>query len=173
MARQQKPRHSHRVFSAPNFVTSAGTIILQREERRVVVLSDQKASRFFFPKGRMESGESLEATALREAFEETGYRASLIPIRPRHETHPRPLLMHVRSLQPGHPQRPLGQGPTEKVIYYFVGLWDGADRVLGTQLSYEHYLVHCLDFEEARRKMRGPERESLEAALHVFEQLYE
>ena len=57
---------------------SAGAIVFRRgaAEREVLMIAGHRA--WSFPKGRMEPGETPEQTALREVFEETGYRIRLI-----------------------------------------------------------------------------------------------
>ena len=61
----------------------AGMVIIQPSTGKVVVLREQYQEdehgeifdRWFFPKGRKDVGESLEQTALREAYEEVRRRA--------------------------------------------------------------------------------------------------
>ena len=57
---------------------SAGAIVFRRGAagREVLMIAGHGA--WSFPKGRMEPGETPEQTALREVFEETGYRIRLI-----------------------------------------------------------------------------------------------
>ena len=58
---------------------SAGGIVFKKEGHtwRVLMVKNRKGS-WTFPKGRVEEGETLEETALREVEEETGVRASVI-----------------------------------------------------------------------------------------------
>jgi ADP-ribose pyrophosphatase YjhB (NUDIX family) len=48
----------------------AGMVILQPSTDRVVVVHDSVDGHWFLPRGRKDIGESLEKTALREAYEE-------------------------------------------------------------------------------------------------------
>jgi 8-oxo-dGTP pyrophosphatase MutT (NUDIX family) len=57
------------IFHATDFVLGAGMVIIQPSTAKVVLLTDQR-ERWFLPKGRKDKGESLEQTALREAYEE-------------------------------------------------------------------------------------------------------
>ena len=61
-------------------VEKAGVIIRRKEERgiQVLLLYLAKHDYWQFPKGHIDQGESAEETALREAGEETGYRARII-----------------------------------------------------------------------------------------------
>ena len=45
-------------------------VIIQPETEKIVVVYDTKRKVWFLPKGRKDVGESLEQTALREAYEE-------------------------------------------------------------------------------------------------------
>lgn len=47
-------------------------VIFQPSTHRIVVLYDTKKKYWFFPRGRKDVGESLEAAAIREAYEEVG-----------------------------------------------------------------------------------------------------
>ena len=65
------------LWFAQDFMLGAGMVIIQPSTKKVVVLSekaeasDGRAYRYWFlPKGRKDVGESLEQTALREAYEE-------------------------------------------------------------------------------------------------------
>ena len=57
------------VFHATDFVLGAGVVIIQPSTSKIVLVTD-KRERWFLPKGRKDKGESLEQTALREAYEE-------------------------------------------------------------------------------------------------------
>ena len=48
----------------------AGMVIFQRVTHNVVVIYDTNSRGWFLPRGRKDRGESLEQTALREAYEE-------------------------------------------------------------------------------------------------------
>lgn len=45
-------------------------VIIQPSTRKVVLLYERRRNYWFLPKGRKDIGESLEQTALREAYEE-------------------------------------------------------------------------------------------------------
>lgn len=77
-------------------------VIIQPETEKIVMIKDTKLKIWFLPKGRKDVGESLEQTALREAYEEvcnpalnsklflafdaivhelkSGYRAEFLPL---------------------------------------------------------------------------------------------
>ena len=57
------------VIHATDFLLGAGVVIIQPSTAKVVLVTD-KRERWFLPKGKKDKGESLEQTALREAYEE-------------------------------------------------------------------------------------------------------
>ncbi|KAF2752750.1 hypothetical protein EJ05DRAFT_265780 [Pseudovirgaria hyperparasitica] len=65
-------------FPSENTTISAGAAIFHIASKRVVLCYHTRDKYYFLPKGRKNSGESLERTAVREAWEESGYRARLI-----------------------------------------------------------------------------------------------
>jgi len=64
------------IFHATDFVLGAGVVIIQPSTSKIVLVTD-KRNRWFLPKGRKDKGESLEQTALREAYEEVNNRSFL------------------------------------------------------------------------------------------------
>lgn len=61
------------------FVISCGTITVDANQRKVLLIHWTKNNTCLFPKGRKDVDEDLASTALRETFEETGYRVTLRP----------------------------------------------------------------------------------------------
>jgi 8-oxo-dGTP pyrophosphatase MutT (NUDIX family) len=53
-----------------DFMLGAGMVIVQDKTNKVVVVQDTKTKEWFLPRGRKDQGESLEQTAMREAYEE-------------------------------------------------------------------------------------------------------
>lgn len=62
------------------FCISSGTCTLDLLHSRVLLIKWRKTNEIFLPKGRKHISETLEAAALRETWEETGYRAKLLPL---------------------------------------------------------------------------------------------
>ena len=58
------------LWFASDFLLGAGMVIIQPETEKIVVIYDTQTKTWFLPKGRKDIGESLEQTALREAYEE-------------------------------------------------------------------------------------------------------
>lgn len=124
---------------------SAGCVVFRGED----VLLVRFSRRIGFPKGHREKGESLEETALRETFEETGVRARII------NDHP----IAVPSVRPGDKRnvyfflsiyvsgedKPEG-GETEEVF------WVNKDRVTSL-LSFDEDKAMFLELLSKREKM--------------------
>ncbi|KFY47221.1 hypothetical protein V494_00101 [Pseudogymnoascus sp. VKM F-4513 (FW-928)] len=62
------------------FVISCGTITLDPVERKILLIRWRKNGEIFLPKGRKNIGESLEDAAVRETYEETGFRVTILPL---------------------------------------------------------------------------------------------
>ncbi|KAJ4231044.1 hypothetical protein NW759_003025 [Fusarium solani] len=62
------------------FVISCGTVSLDVERSKVLLIRWRRTGEYLLPKGRKDIGEPLEETALRETFEETGIRVQLLPM---------------------------------------------------------------------------------------------
>ncbi|GAD97162.1 hypothetical protein NECHADRAFT_92100 [Paecilomyces variotii No. 5] len=62
------------------FSISCGTVTLDLTHAKVLVIRWKKTGEVFLPKGRKNIGESLEDAALRETYEETGFRVALLPL---------------------------------------------------------------------------------------------
>ena len=67
------------IFHATDFILGAGVVIMQPSTAKIVLVTDNR-ERWFLPKGRKDKGESLEQTALREAYEEVRLMNSPIPL---------------------------------------------------------------------------------------------
>ncbi len=57
-------------WAAFNFLLGAGMVIIQPSTSKIVIVHDPDLNACFLPRGRKDVGESLEQTALREAYEE-------------------------------------------------------------------------------------------------------
>lgn len=69
LSERSTPAIPDSIFHATDFILGAGVVIIQPATGKVVLVTD-KRERWFLPKGRKDKGESLEQTALREAYEE-------------------------------------------------------------------------------------------------------
>ncbi|KAG6855974.1 hypothetical protein H0H87_008872 [Tephrocybe sp. NHM501043] len=67
-------------FSSQNFMLGAGMVVLQPSTHKVLLVYDTKDKHWFLPRGRKDVGETIEEAAVREAYEETGYRVRPLPL---------------------------------------------------------------------------------------------
>jgi 8-oxo-dGTP pyrophosphatase MutT (NUDIX family) len=74
------------IFHATDLILGTGVVIIQPSTSKIVLVTD-KRERWFLPKGRKDKGESLEQTALREAYEEVN--------EPHSHPLPTPLLLYI------------------------------------------------------------------------------
>ncbi|KAI9463930.1 hypothetical protein F5148DRAFT_1210563 [Russula earlei] len=80
-------------FYSLDFMLGASMVIIQPSSGKVVLVNDTSRNKWFLPRGRKDIGETLEQCALREAYEESGYRVQFLPL-------------HLLSRAPAPPERP-------------------------------------------------------------------
>ncbi|KAJ7054715.1 NUDIX hydrolase domain-like protein [Mycena amicta] len=159
------------IFADDNFLLGAGMVIFQQNTHNLkVVLCYEKEKKYWFlPKGRKDVGESLEEAALREAYEESGYRVEPLPLLT--QTHaPSPPSDEYRRQRPNcepimitmsaYPRRRFRNGqvgpPGEYLSFWYVGTIPiDAVRQEGTGMPDEiNYESHLLSPHEAYEKLR-------------------
>jgi 8-oxo-dGTP pyrophosphatase MutT (NUDIX family) len=137
------------LFFSDEFAISCGTVTIDVRESKVLLIHMRKNGEYMLPKGRKDVGESLEATALRETYEETGIKAQLLPVaidsqatstqgqdRPKAITEP--IAVSQRMTQGGL-----------KIIFWYVGVADSTiPPVEGTQQENESFQTVWVKFDE-------------------------
>jgi 8-oxo-dGTP pyrophosphatase MutT (NUDIX family) len=168
------PRTLH--FST-DFCISCGTVTVDIQAKKALLIFDRLKGEYLLPKGRRNIGETLEAAAVRETFEETGIRCRLLP-------HSFPTL----ATQPADAEADAGKGGEDlskdgnerlttepiavqqrasrgvwKIIFWFVAEADSTvDKIDGTQEEWEQYDTLWVDVKDARQIMsREDDREIL------------
>ncbi|KAH7015564.1 NUDIX hydrolase domain-like protein [Ilyonectria destructans] len=68
------------LYFSDQFAISCGTVSIDVERSKVLLIRWQRTGEYFLPKGRKDIDEPLEQTAQRETFEETGIRVRLLPV---------------------------------------------------------------------------------------------
>ncbi|KAJ7274504.1 NUDIX hydrolase domain-like protein [Mycena haematopus] len=166
-------------YFSHDFVVAAGCVLFRKTKDgglEICVLHDRNKDQWVLPKGRKDCGESIEAAAIRETFEETGYPCQLLPIR-----------MPTRALAPGV-NAPDGvsvlSGVTEpiavvirdmtaggrgiKMVWWYIARATGAERVLGTQTAWEAYDAEWVRAEEAGERLTfESDRETVGRAVGI------
>ena len=69
-----------KVFLSDQFGFSCGTVTLDVQRSKVLLIRWQETGQYMLPKGKKDIGESMEQTAMRETYEETGIRVELLPV---------------------------------------------------------------------------------------------
>ncbi|KAI0944653.1 hypothetical protein AcW1_002315 [Taiwanofungus camphoratus] len=157
------------MWFASDFMLGAGMVVIQPSTGKVLLLHDTTSDYWFLPKGRKDIGESLEDAALREAYEESGYRVDFLPVfmpsnAPRapgsvHRRYNIPLTepFYVTTLTwkprvrpPGRRSR-VGDGGGEYLTFWYVGqIAEDAVHEPNTGMPDEQdYQSHLLDIQEA------------------------
>lgn len=161
----------------------AGMVLIQENTHKIVVVQETKKKYWFFPRGRKDIGESLEQTALREAYEESGYRAKFMPLfSPHHAPAPphdheayqrpnsEPIFVSLTSWQPKQPRPGIVDNGGEYLTTWYVGRIDeNAVRQEGTGMPDEqNYESHLLSIEDALNRVSGGEEKVLQYAWEIY-----
>ncbi|KAK0669197.1 hypothetical protein QBC41DRAFT_111977 [Cercophora samala] len=68
------------VTFSSDFYLASGTVTVDLPRRKVLIIHDLTSKTYYLPRGRKDWSEPLEATAIRETYEEAGCSASLLPV---------------------------------------------------------------------------------------------
>jgi len=152
------------ILHAPDFLLGVGVVIIQPSTSKLVLVENK--GRWFLPKGRKDKGETLEQAALREGYEESGYRFDFLPLysgsvapdplsdcsHPRKDTEPIFITTYEIAPASGSHGR-VHSG--EYITFYYVGqILNDAVREEKTGMPNElSYVSHLLTIEEALQKL--------------------
>ncbi|GBE86932.1 hypothetical protein SCP_1001760 [Sparassis crispa] len=163
------------MWHSSDFLLGVGMVILQPSTDKVVLVYETERKYWFLPKGRKDIGESLEQAALREAYEESGYRVEFLPLFTPTNAPPAPnsdhdffdfpntepfyvsaLAWNKRTRRQGRPPR-TGDNGGEYLTFWYVGqIPDGAVPELNTGMPDEkNYKSYLLTFDEALHVTQG------------------
>ncbi|KAK2813127.1 hypothetical protein FQN50_000804 [Emmonsiellopsis sp. PD_5] len=129
------------------FVISCGTISVDLSKSLVLLLYCRTRQQYHLPKGRKDVGETLEAAAVRETFEESGYKCSLLPhnlvtLAPDFQVsqaHTEPIAVQQRRSMGAH-----------KLIFWYLAQVDSLETpAVGTQEAWEDFEVRWVAMNEA------------------------
>ncbi|KAJ7573976.1 NUDIX hydrolase domain-like protein [Mycena floridula] len=181
LSRFSSPAVPNSGWSSQCFMLGAGMVIFQPSTNRVVLVHDTEYGFWFLPKGRKDLGESLETTALREAYEESGYKASFFPMfSPSNQPAPpedmaaiykpntEPIFISTHTWAPSG-RREYGG---EYITHWYAGhIPADAIRVEGTGMPDEqNYTSFLLSFDEAVQRLHEDQVEQrvLQYAIAVY-----
>ncbi|KAF8889124.1 NUDIX hydrolase domain-like protein [Infundibulicybe gibba] len=168
-------------WCSADFMLGAGMVIIQPATGKLVLIWEAERKYWFLPKGRKDRGETLEQAALREAYEESGYKVEFLPMQipnraplppgSREEYHDPSIEPIYLSTQSWGPRR-RGDTGGEYVTAWYIGQI-AADAVpkAGTGMADEqHYTSHLLDIHEVLAQDLHPmERKVIQYAWHIYE----
>ena len=144
--------NSRTLHLSSEFCVSCGSITFSPSTQKLLLIRCRKRDEVFLPKGRKDTDESLQAAAMRETYEETGYRITLLPVKSNTcATSPAadPDRAKRENVEPiAMTQRYDGVGIL-KVIFWFVGQGNSSDEPdLGTQQEWEDFEALWMDYED-------------------------
>ncbi|KAH8102407.1 hypothetical protein BXZ70DRAFT_1006334 [Cristinia sonorae] len=176
------PAIPNSMFFASNFLIGVGLLIIQPATGKVAIVHDSKAPGYFFlPKGRKDVGEDIIAAALREGYEESGYRATLmsLPV-PTLAPYPpedkrsweekrltsEPIYVSTQYYRSDHRRE-----PGIYFTFWFVGeIPADAEYKSGTGMADEqNFVTELVDYDEARSKLYGTQIAILEVGYHLWQ----
>jgi hypothetical protein len=114
-----------RIFGSETFVVGAGVAIFHLASHRVVLCDEVHRGHHyhFLPKGRRDVGEESGRNAIREGFEESGFRNRLLPLPTAHLQplpHPRPEVAPLTAEPVALQLQPSGRRGAQYVLYWYV-----------------------------------------------------
>ncbi|KAL0946771.1 hypothetical protein HGRIS_012946 [Hohenbuehelia grisea] len=169
-------------YTSNQFLVSAGCLLFRlapdTHKLQLCAIFHTKQNHWLLPKGRKNCNESIEAAAVRETYEETGYPCELLPCRmaTRATQHgvetpdttavvvdnaKEPVTVYVRQLSDNG----------VKLIWWFIArLKDNAEKVSGTQAAFEAYESHFLDVSTAISRLHFQnDRDLVQKAVEIIQ----
>ncbi|PBK69360.1 hypothetical protein ARMSODRAFT_1018785 [Armillaria solidipes] len=152
-------------WASSDFMVGSGMVIIQPSSHKIVVCYDSLRKTYFLPKGRKDIGESLEEAAVREAYEESGYKAQHFPLYKvtrapappenpgaRRSPNTEPAYISVRSWSTKK-----NDNGGEYLTFWYVGqIGPDAKWTSGTGMPDEqHYSSKLYEYEDALRLLWG------------------
>ncbi|KAF7440599.1 hypothetical protein PC9H_000945 [Pleurotus ostreatus] len=145
-------------YTSNAFVVSAGCLLVRLVDGvdlQLCILYNTTRGKWVLPKGRKDCGESIEAAALRETFEETGYSCEFLPCTmetraplPGVDLHPSKVLTVEHAIEPFAVTQQTKNGAM-KFIWWFIARPTSSKKVLGTQTTSEAYDSHFVSIDDA------------------------
>lgn len=166
-------------YPSSKFVLSAGSVLFRHHPTthalQICTLHNTRArspaNRWILPKGRKDQLETMEAAAVRETFEETGYPCELYPVTlqtrapaPGVNLSPYKVLEAKNSIEPFYMTvRSLKEGSVKTIWWYVTWLrGNNAEKVDGVAMSNEEgYVSEFVDVPEALEIYKGTKFEEI------------
>ncbi|KAF9006026.1 NUDIX hydrolase domain-like protein [Cyathus striatus] len=185
LSRYSSPSVPNAGWCSINFMLGAGMVIFQQNTHKIVLVYERKRKYWFLPRGRKDVGESLEETALREAYEEAGYNVEFLPhygptrqpVGPaervtRTKALTEPIYLTITAWKDGAhtPYEAEGSKGGEYMTSWYLGqIAEDAIPVEGTRMPEEqHFETHLLSIEDALKKVYQDEVPVVTYAWDVY-----
>ncbi|KAI4641497.1 hypothetical protein J4E93_007593 [Alternaria ventricosa] len=146
-------------YTSDLFVESCGAILYDTTRQKVCLIHLAQSNMWTLPKGRRNVGESRRESALREVYEETGYKCHILPVDMKTratiagDTADAPDVARISrdSVEPFMvTMRTLKDGQGVKIIWWYVAMMDqGACETKGP--AEEGVETGSYSYEEAER----------------------
>lgn len=167
-------------YTSDVFVVSAGCLLFRLVDGvdlQLCILYNTRQGKWVLPKGRKDCGESIEATALRETFEETGYSCEFLPCTletraplPGVDLHPSKVLTVEHATEPFAVTTQQMKNGAMKFIWWFIARPTSSEKVLDTQTNSEAYDSHFVSIDDAVGRLSNQEdRETAAKARQIIE----
>lgn len=160
--RMAQPKLPTTQYISRDITVAAGSVLFRKSPEtnglQICLLYQRMKEEWLLPKGRKDCGESVEATAVRETFEETGYPCELLPC-----------TIHTCAGKPGRHTKDVSKlvdNATEpivvtvrqvgetgiKMIWWFITRVIG-EKMEGTQMESEAFDSHFVNADEAVERL--------------------
>lgn len=135
-------------------ISAGGVVYRYVEDRLQLLMIEDRFGNWTLPKGKQEAGETLEATALREIWEETGIKGSIVA---------RLATIHFQYL------RPKREGYIDKEVHYFlVNVLSGKEKPQLEEINYLAWLSPDAAWDRQQRHGYDNNNQVLERALQLL-----
>lgn len=132
-------------YTSDVFVVSAGCLLFRLVDGvdlQLCILYNARRGIWVLPKGRKDCGESIEAAALRETFEETGYSCEFLPCTletraplPGVDLHPSQVLTVERATEPFVVTTQQMKNGAMKFIWWFIARPISSEKVSNNRIE--------------------------------------
>jgi len=168
------------LYTSSQFVESAGAVLFHLSTQKICLIHWKSKSQYLLPKGRLGVSESRKSAALREAQEETGYSAKLLPLTMPTRATPvdeeNPNMPDKARVEEGMTEavavniRPAGRAGGVKLVWWFVAAIDEDAEVGKGEEAFE---VGLWDYADAIKILKfEDDRRTLRTAIELVEKTY-
>lgn len=175
------PRYPTSQYLAGKFVISAGSVLFRikqpTRQLEICVLHQLTRDEWLLPKGRKDRGESIEEAAVRETYEESGYKCNLWPQRMATRA-PAPGVNNTHHVEEAEglvePMavtiRELHEGKIKMIFWFITVVEIGVEKVEGSQMEGENFDSIFLDAKAAIERLTfQSDREVVQKAFDIVE----